>query len=205
MCSVSFTEISTWRVSSQHWRAMSSLSWKGASSRPSPVSKSQQVRPAPSRAWISPTKMLCINWRDASGASGSVALKAFLCERSSRTALRGSKTTSSMLMRWNRVSRASSSTGRILFIERRPPLGCLIEAYSDGVDDLFACQAGAGRRRQGAVALELRYRRHRMRIGEDPRVGEVSGPAGDVDGPPRRLEGDAVRVGEVDRADDVVV
>ena len=40
-------------------------------------------------------------------------LEAFFCERSSRTAFRGSKTTSSMLIRWNRLSRANSSTGRM--------------------------------------------------------------------------------------------
>ena len=34
---MSLTEISTWRASSQHWRAMSSLSANGASSPPSPV------------------------------------------------------------------------------------------------------------------------------------------------------------------------
>ena len=63
MWSDSLQEISTWRASSQHCRAMSSLRANGASSRPSPVSKSQQVRPAPSSAWISPTKMLCMSDR----------------------------------------------------------------------------------------------------------------------------------------------
>ena len=60
-------EISTWRLSSQHCRAMSSFSANGASSSPLPVVKSQHVRPAPSSAWISPMKMPCIIPRARSG------------------------------------------------------------------------------------------------------------------------------------------
>ena len=66
MWSPSLIEISQWRDSSQHWRAMSSLSWNGASLS----SKSKQVRPAPSSAWISPTKMPCISERERSAAAG---------------------------------------------------------------------------------------------------------------------------------------
>ena len=115
MCSTSFTEISTWRASSQHWRAMSSLRANGASSRPSPVSKSQQVRPAPSSAWISPTKMPCIS---AAGVLAGVLVgrRERVDARHLGLALRGSKMTSSMRMWSNRSSRASSSTGSMRFM-----------------------------------------------------------------------------------------
>ena len=72
MCSPSLMLISTWRASSQHCRAMSSFSPNGAWSRASPRSKSKHVRPAPSSAWISPTKMPCMR---PAGVVGGVLVR----------------------------------------------------------------------------------------------------------------------------------
>ena len=80
---------------------------RAPASRRVPVSKSQQVRPAPSSAWISPTKMPCIRPRAPSGASASRGLKPFSRRRVATNALRGSKITSSMVMRTNRSSRGA--------------------------------------------------------------------------------------------------
>ena len=111
MWSPSFTEISQWRDSSQHWRAMSSFSWNGASSS----SKSKQVRPAPSSAWISPTKMPCISERERSAGGRAVAaILAGPVLRSAILAPRGSKMRSSILVRTKRSSRASSDSGEHL-------------------------------------------------------------------------------------------
>ena len=118
MWSPSLSEISQWRASSQHWRAMSSFSWKGASVS----SKSKHVRPAPSSAWISPTKMPCINERERSAAAGrSVAIFAGPVLRAAILAPRGSKIRSSILERTKRSSRASSDSGSIFFMRLIPP------------------------------------------------------------------------------------
>ena len=57
---------------------------RGLRRAPSPVSKSKQVRPAPSSAWISPTKMPCIRPRALSVEFSYVGRE--------RVALRGSAT-----------------------------------------------------------------------------------------------------------------
>ena len=120
--SASFTLISTWRASSQHCRAMSSLRANGASS----TVKSQQVRPAPSSAWISPTKMPCMSARAASDASGRDGTSRFDAGRGrsglSIMALRGSAMRSRIVVLLKRSSRASSSTGKKRLIVRSSSL-----------------------------------------------------------------------------------
>ena len=65
-------------------------------------------------------------------------------------------------------------------------------------------EAGAGQVLEPAGA-QLGARGDRVGVAEERGVGEVGGPAGAVDDPPRRLERDAVGVGEVDRPDEAVV
>ena len=133
--SLSLTLISTWRASSHAWRAMSSLSANGTvlpvvgllSAPVGPVpgtlltAKSWHVRPAPSSAWISPTKMPCIRPRAASLASGRdgtrrLLLRFGLAESSAPpvrpTTVRASAIRSRIVILLNRSSRASSSTGK---------------------------------------------------------------------------------------------
>ena len=128
--SLSLTLISTCRASSQHCRAMSSFSANGTSISPlssvaapvlatPAVSKSKQVRPAPSSAWISPTKMPCMRPRAPSLASrrdgvsrNEVRLPAPPSLTSS--AVRASWKRSCIVMVAKRSSRASWSTGRNL-------------------------------------------------------------------------------------------
>src|SRR6185295_88664 len=66
-------------------------------------------------------------------------------------------------------------------------------------------QLRARRPLEVAFVLQLHHRIYRFEIAEQPPVVVVGGSAGGVDNPPRCLEGDAVRVGEIDRAHDVVV
>ena len=122
---------------------MSSLSSNGASSRPVPVSKSQHVRPAPSRAWISPTKMPCIRLRARVGRVGVVGAEAVAAlRRRGSAALRGSKMTSSMLH----------------------PLEPLVAGQLvDGKDALHRSPAFARRRRRRGRSLSFRRARIRRR------------------------------------------
>src|SRR3954470_441384 len=140
--------------------------------------------------------MACISCRAASGESGSVWAKAL--RPRSWLALRGSNTLSSMRMRWKRASRARSSTLSIFFTA--PSVG-----LSDGVRDLVAGKSGSRRRAQRAGVVQLADGGHRVGVAEQLDVLVVGGPAGGVADPPARLQGDAVGVGEVDRADEAVV
>src|SRR5262245_40078266 len=90
---------------------MSSLRAYGASSVASPVSKSQHVRPAPSRAWISPTKMPCMRARAASAESGRSGVRRAWVRILLLRTERGSLMRSWMSTRTKRSSRARSSTG----------------------------------------------------------------------------------------------
>ncbi len=154
--SLSLMLISTWRASSHAWRAMSSFNANGASV---PVSKSQHVRPAPSRAWISPTKMPCIRPRARSLASARSGVRRFVLVRLSVavSTVRGSACDWRIVIWLNRSSRANSSTGKNLRI--RPALrSCrgrqcrpLPTTASPGVPDgrppvapLQGCRAGTG-------------------------------------------------------------
>ena len=108
---------------------MSSLSANGmaaasASAVPASV-KSQHVRPAPSRAWISPTKMPCMSERAASLASLRDGVSR-LVERRLWSPFRfnverGSPMRSAMVSLWNRSSRARSSTGKKRLMRVPPP------------------------------------------------------------------------------------
>ena len=107
---------------------MSSFSANGTASEPSlpaasscarraespAVRKSWQVRPAPSSAWISPTKMPCMSARAAVLASARLGTNRFdfAVGPSLPSALRGSFMRSAMVTWLNRLSRANSSTGK---------------------------------------------------------------------------------------------
>src|SRR6476469_1854169 len=152
MWSPSLIEISQWRDSSQHWRAMSSLSWNGASVS----SKSKQVRPAPSRAWIAPTKMPCMSDRDRSAAAGrSAAIFAGPVLRVARRAPRGSKKASSMRLRTKRSSRANSASGRSFFIVHS--LSCLNPGFAQATR---ACDAARSHDQHLELALAPRRTLH---------------------------------------------
>ena len=127
-------------------------------------------------------------------------------------ALRGSKTTSSILMRSNRSSRASSSTGRIRFIGS-DLLDWTASVNVPGQAGVIHCL----RRRRRPAGWSMRRTRGSPVSASSRTAGTGSGsakrplvavvgarPVGSMH-PPRRLERDAVRVGEVDRPHEAVV
>ncbi len=119
----------------------------------SPVAKSQQVRPAPSSAWISPTKMPCISARAASGASGRAGREPSSCRLGfGRRCGHGTGVVDALAHRDGRSasSRASSSTGN------EPPHQLRLHGLTDAADRARAGDAAGGQHQLLELGLVAR-------------------------------------------------
>src|SRR4029079_15427978 len=161
MCWPSLMLISTSRASSQHCLAMSSLRPSGAWSRASPRSKSKHVRPAPPSAWISPTKIPCINPRALSVEFSYVGARVLRSAVGDR--FLGSNTASSIAMCANRSSRASSVTGNIRFIRTT------LHSYARLLTTTLAAENGHHR----ICRIETREKPGQPGVDEEVRTAEV--------------------------------